>query len=58
MDKENKNNISSRINREQAFNNMVTNILKDCEKYSFTLGELEKIPAIIKEFYYDNASPL
>lgn len=43
--------------REQAFNNLVTHILKECQNNGFTLNELNKIPSIVKKFYFDNAIP-
>jgi hypothetical protein len=42
---------------EQAFNDLVTHICKQCQEHGFTLKELEKIPSIVKKFYYDNAIP-
>jgi hypothetical protein len=43
--------------REQAFNDLVTYICKQCQEHGFTLKELEKIPALVQKFYYDNAIP-
>ncbi|MDN5388869.1 hypothetical protein QMZ64_15700 [Bacillus sp. LB7] len=43
--------------RESALNNLVTLICKECEKHGFTLKELERIPALVKKFYHDNAVP-
>lgn len=43
--------------KEQAFNNLVTLICKECQEHGFTLKELESIPSLVKTFYYDNAVP-
>ncbi|MCL9971630.1 hypothetical protein MX569_13835 [Anoxybacillus kestanbolensis] len=43
--------------REQAFNDLVTYICKQCQEHGFTLRELEKIPSLVKRFYYDNSIP-
>jgi len=44
-----------KVNKRQAFNNMVTSVLKDCEEHGFTLSDLENLSSIVKEYYCDNA---
>ncbi|MED1018153.1 hypothetical protein [Bacillus atrophaeus] len=46
-----------RIEKEATLNNLVTLICKESEKHGFTLRELERIPPLVKKFYFDNAVP-
>lgn len=45
------------MRNQQAFNNLVTIICKQCQEHGFTLKELEEILKIVKKFYYENAVP-
>ncbi|WHF25345.1 hypothetical protein QJS65_10835 [Bacillus altitudinis] len=43
--------------KQEAFNELVTSICKQCREHRFTLKELEGIPSLIKDFYYSNSTP-